>query len=100
MHQGEARSRPLADRPENYNDLLKALSELSVEVQRLSKQQRDWRISLRNGILAGLGGVLGATVVVSVLGYVLQPFKKLEGIGPMIDRLDSTLRRTVKDMPI
>ncbi len=74
--------------------LLQAISDLTVEIHRLANQQRSWKIALRNGLMAGLGGVLGATVLVSILVYTLQPFRKLEGLGPVIERLDRTLKQT------
>ena len=81
---------------ESIEELLIVMNNLSAQIERLANQQRDWRISFRNGILAGLGGVIGATLVVSILVSVLQPFKRLEAFGPMIERLDSTLRKSSK----
>lgn len=80
----------------NTDNLLAAVKQLSSRIETLTAQQRDWKIALRNGVLAGLGGVLGATLVVSALIYFLQPFKSIEAFGPMIERLDSTLKKTAK----
>lgn len=75
------------------DELLEALRNLSAQLERQTKMQKDWRFHLRNGVFAGLGGVIGATVVVSIVLTVLQPFKQLQQIGPLIERLDHTLRQ-------
>ena len=75
-------------------ELLKAIRDLTKVMERQLDQQRSWKLVLRNGLLAGLGGLLGATVVVSILVAVMQPFRRLEAIGPMIDRLDDSLKQT------
>ncbi|MDR3691782.1 MAG: DUF5665 domain-containing protein [Fimbriimonas sp.] len=62
--------------------------------ERQLAQQRSWKLALRNGLLAGLGGVIGATVVVSVIIAITQPFRRLDAIGPMIDHLDTTLQQS------
>lgn len=81
---------------EQDDELVKALRMLASEVAKQTLQQRDWRLPLRNGVLAGVGGVLGATILVSLFVYMLQPFKHFEALGPMIDRLDRTLQRSNK----
>ena len=90
-----ARSQPkVGGEPELNEEYIVAISKLTSEISRLAAQQRDWKISLRNGLLAGLGGVLGATVLVSLIVYFLQPFKKVEAIGSMLDRLDTTIKKS------
>jgi len=86
----------MAESGDNEKELVEAISRFTAVMERQIAQQRDWKLSLRNGLLAGLGGVLGATVVVSILVWVMQPFRRLQAVGPMIDRLDSTLKRVDK----
>lgn len=74
-------------------ELLAAVAKLSAQLDRQTTMLKDWKFHLRNGVLAGLGGVVGATVVVSILVYVLQPFKQVQALGPMIERLDTTLKQ-------
>jgi len=74
-------------------ELIEAMRELSAALKLQLAQQRNWKLALRNGLLAGLGGVLGATVVVSLLIAIMQPFKRLEAVGPLIERLDTTLKQ-------
>ena len=77
----------------NPKELVDAINRCIAVIEFQTAQQRRWKLALRNGLLAGLGGVLGATVVVSILISVTQPFRRLEAIGPMIDRLDTALRQ-------
>ncbi len=73
--------------------LTESIRRLTEVIELQAQQQRSWKIALRNGLFAGLGGILGATVVVSILVAVLQPFRRLEAIGPMIDKLDTALHQ-------
>ncbi len=74
-------------------ELRESIAELTAEIRRLREQQRNWKLAMRNALLSGLGGVLGATVVVSLLLFTLRPFRQIEMLGPMIDRLDQTLQQ-------
>lgn len=77
-------------------DLIDAINRCTAMIRLQTAQQRSWKLALRNGLLAGLGGVLGATVVVSILISITQPFRRLDAIGPMIDRLDASLRQPIR----
>ncbi len=78
------------------DELVDAIHRLTIVMQLQIANQRSWRLALRNGLLAGLGGFLGATLVVSLVIAIMQPFKRLEAVGPMIDRLEFALRQPVK----
>lgn len=69
---------------------LRRNSDLTAELIRVHK---DWRISLRNGLAAGLGTAIGATVLVSLLVWMLQPFQRLDVLKPSLDRLTQELQR-------
>jgi hypothetical protein len=84
----------MADTATETRELIEALRRFTEVMERQLAQQRSWKLALRNGLLAGLGGVIGATVVVSILISIMQPFRGLEAVGPMIDRLDLTLRQS------
>jgi hypothetical protein len=80
----------------NPTELQDSVQRLTAVIERQLAQQRNWKLMLRNGVLAGLGGVIGATVVVSILIAVLQPFKRLQAVGSMFDRLETTLKQSNK----
>ena len=78
---------------DHARELTEALVAYTKLVDRQLAQQRDWKLAFRNGLLAGLGGVIGATVVVSLVVAILQPFRSLQAVGPMIERLDTVLKQ-------
>jgi len=93
MHDPE--SVVLMDEPSSVDrDLLVAIQRLTEVIDAQTTQQRSLYLSLRNGLLAGLGGVIGATVVVSIIIAITQPFRRLDSIGPMIDHLDNVLQQS------
>lgn len=69
---------------------LKRNSDLTAELIRV---HRDWKLALRQGLLTGLGGVIGATVLVSLLVWSLQPLKRLEVLKDPLDRIAQQLER-------
>jgi hypothetical protein len=68
-------------------DLAEEVRRLNVLIAELIRSQRSWGLSLRQGLLMGLGGAIGATVLVSLLIWLLQPLKKLEVFKPTLDRI-------------
>lgn len=54
---------------------------------------KDWRISLRNGLLTGLGGVVGATVLVTLTLTVIRPLQSVESLRPILERIAADLER-------
>ncbi|MEQ1823777.1 MAG: DUF5665 domain-containing protein [Fimbriimonadaceae bacterium] len=69
---------------------LKRGNDLTAELLRL---QKDWKHALRQGMVTGLGGVLGATLLVSLLLSVLKPFERLEMFKPSLERIAEQLER-------
>lgn len=55
--------------------------------------QKDWKHAIRQGVLAGLGGVLGATIVVSVLLSALKPFERLTVLKPTLEKISQQLEK-------
>lgn len=54
-----------------------------------------YKMSFVKGLLSGVGGVLGATLVVAFLLWVLSLFDSIPFIGPVID----SIRDTVETRP-
>lgn len=65
-------------------------NELTIQ---LIRNQRDWKLALRQGLLAGFGGVVGATLLVSLLITVLKPFEQLTVLKPALERIAESLER-------
>ena len=70
-----------------------ALDRNNELLERLLAQGKDWKLALRNGMIAGLGGVLGATLIVSILLSVLRPF---QSVAPWLDRITEAIERPRK----
>jgi hypothetical protein len=75
------------DKLADLKDLVAELRRLNDLTAQLIRGQRSWGLSLRQGLLMGLGGAVGATVLVSVLIWMLQPLKRLEVFKPTLDRI-------------
>lgn len=73
--------------------MVEALEQNNRLLKRLNHHVGDWKWLLFRGILVGFGGVVGATIVVSLLVKILQPFTGFEGLGPAIERLTDELSR-------
>lgn len=50
-----------------------------------------YKISFLKGILGGLGGVLGATILLALLIWVLTLFKEVPLIGPLLESIRNTV---------
>ena len=50
-----------------------------------------YRMSFIKGVLAGLGGVIGATIVVALLLWVLNLFDHIPLLGPLSDKVQNTV---------
>ncbi|HTE58048.1 MAG TPA: DUF5665 domain-containing protein [Verrucomicrobiae bacterium] len=59
-------------------------------------RHRDvYKMSFIKGVVAGFGGVLGATILVALLLWIISLFDSAPLIGPVLDGL----RDTVKSKP-
>jgi hypothetical protein len=70
--------------------LIDALKKSNLLLRQQVHLSRSWKIPLRNGVLAGFGGVLGATVLVSLLVLLLRPFVSA---SPVIQNLSDELQQ-------
>lgn len=54
------------------------------------------KMSFLKGVVAGLGGVIGATIVVGLLLWVLSLFDTVPLIGPLVDNVEGTVKTQKK----
>ncbi len=80
------------DETKTFKDLAKQLERMGDLLERDIKM-RSWQVALRNGLLAGLGGVIGATLVASLLISMLRWFSPIQGIGPALERIAEALEQ-------
>lgn len=55
---------------------------------------RSYRQSFIKGMFQGLGGVIGATILVAVLLWILSFFDQIPLIGPFTDNVKNTVDST------
>lgn len=86
------------------------LSEMSKNNQKLTNEQlgqmlvniyesgyldknKSYKMSFLKGLAGGLGGVIGATIVVALLIWVLSLFQEVPLIGPFLDKVRTTVEQ-------
>ncbi len=58
-----------------------------------------YKMSFVKGLVTGLGGVLGATILVALLLWVLSFFNQIPLIGPIFDNLQNTIETQKTNLP-
>ena len=72
-------------------ELLEEMKRLTEAVEAQTKFLRDWRMPARNAAIASIAGVLTATLGVSILLQIFQPFKNIEALRPLIEKVSDAL---------
>lgn len=55
-------------------------------------RNRLYKTSFLKGVVAGLGGVIGATVVVALLIWILSLFDRVPLLGPLTEKIQDTVQ--------
>lgn len=55
-----------------------------------------YKMSFLKGIAGGLGGVIGATIVVALLAWTLSLFEQVPLLGPLFDTVEDTVQTRQK----
>lgn len=74
-------------------DLIAQLNQTNLLLAKYVYNQRSWKLALRQGLLTGLGATLGATVLVSLALWILQPLKHLDFLKQPLDKIGQELER-------
>lgn len=51
-----------------------------------------YRTAFLKGIVTGLGGVIGATVVIVILAWILSLFEQVPLLGPIFENVKNTIQ--------
>lgn len=63
-----------------------------------SSRKQVYKINFVRGLLFGLGSVLGGTVLVAIVVWILSLFVDWPGIGDFLERFLNTLESTTPDV--
>lgn len=56
-------------------------------------RNQSYKMSFIKGLLSGLGGVIGATIVVSLLLWVLQVFRNVQPINKLYNNVNNSVQQ-------
>ncbi len=73
---------------EKLGELLVSLGQLGITE---GARKKIYRIAFFKGIITGLGGVIGATIVVALLLFLLSLFSEIPLIGDVFQSVESTI---------
>ena len=54
-------------------------------------RRRYYRMAFVKGVFTGLGGIIGATIVLAILLWVLSLFETLPFLGPIFENVQDTV---------
>ena len=74
----------------DYEALGKALYSVSDVY---ADKKKLYRVAFIKGLVSGLGGVIGATLLVGLLLWLLSLFNQVPLIGPFTDRVKDTVEQ-------
>lgn len=73
----------------DYEQLGRALE--SIVVTGYFDKKRVLKMAFYRGIFTGLGSIIGATIVVALLLWVLSLFESVPFIGPIFENIEGTI---------
>lgn len=73
----------------SYEELGKML--VSIYESGYINQNQTYKLSFLKGIATGVGGVIGATVVIALVLWGLSLFQEIPLIGPVVQKIQTTI---------
>ncbi len=78
------------NKPLDYEQLGKMME--TIYETGYANRKRVYKMSFLKGVAAGFGGVVGATIIVAILLWVLNLFDQVPLIGPFTDKIHDTVQ--------
>ncbi len=89
-----AKPRPNKSQPEALGKMLVNIYESGY----LDKNQA-YKQSFIKGLVSGFGGVLGATILIALLIWLLTLFKQIPLVGPLVNHIRQTVQTQENSAP-
>jgi hypothetical protein len=86
--------KPKPNRQKDYEALGKQVAALYDAIN--PERGRLYRTAFLKGVVTGVGGVIGATVVIVIIVWVLSLFSQVPFVGPIFDNLRNTIQEQPK----
>lgn len=77
-------------KPQDYERLGQVLED--IYLTGYADRKKLLKMSFLKGLAAGFGGVIGATIVVALLMWVLARFQQVPLIGRFFDKAENTIQ--------
>jgi hypothetical protein len=77
-------------KPQEYEQLGRMLENI-YESGYIDRNQA-YKTSFIKGLVSGLGGVLGATILIALLLWILTLFKQVPLVGPFLEKVRTTVQ--------
>jgi hypothetical protein len=76
----------------NYEELGRLITRV-YETGYINLKQ-SLKMSFLKGVASGIGGVVGATLVLAILVWILSLFQQIPLIGPLLESINSTIKQS------
>ena len=73
----------------NYEELGKML--VNIYESGYINHNQTYKFSFLKGVATGVGGVIGATVVIAILLGILSKFEQVPIIGPFVNKVQNSI---------
>lgn len=87
-----SRKKPRPNRQADYEKLGKQVAALYDAIN--PDRSGLYRTAFLKGVVTGLGGVIGATVVIVILAWLLSLFQQVPFVGPIFENLKNTIQES------
>lgn len=90
------RAQEAAAPKENQTEIGELTEQLRIQNQLLRDHinwQTNWKMRVFQGLMFGLGSFLGATILVSLVAYMLKPLLSIDALKPGLSRVLDDLEK-------
>jgi uncharacterized membrane protein YfcA len=89
LWQNKKANKPHKPKPEELGQML-----VNIYESGYLDRNKAYKMSFIKGLVGGLGGVIGATIIVALLLWVLTFFQQVPLVGHFVDNLRTTIQKS------